>query len=137
MVEENVVCIIDLAAREVLKHYIHSPEFGDEEFCTLAWTQFKNHNDDVVLAVAGTYHAYLNYSTILNNIFPPKKGTQGDIKLIDVDSGELYEVLEGHDYSITSLCFSPVNPRWLLSGGEGPDILLWEIPAPGEDFQPR
>ncbi len=89
-------------------------------------------------------------------------GSQGDIKLIDVERGLLYGLLEDHKQfcttdarqdmlylphsfiyylcinafarnGINALAFSPSQPDWLLSADNTGHILLWKIGKPRGD----
>ncbi|XP_065834594.1 DNA excision repair protein ERCC-8-like [Oscarella lobularis] len=49
------------------------------------------------------------------------------VTLCDIKSGSQTHILRGHDDSVQSVCWSPRNEYFLLSGGCDNRILLWDI----------
>ena len=58
----------------------------------------------------------------------------GDIKLLDLSSGQLLGLLRGHTGTISSLAFSD-DGRWLASGGFDENVKVWDLQGQPDDWR--
>lgn len=59
-------------------------------------------------------------------MIPPQIGIEIDIKLWNIDTGEVAATFRGHGKDITSLAFSP-DGKTLASSGKDSKVLLWNV----------
>lgn len=124
------VCVYDCCDKKLLKKYKHPPQAGEETFYSLAWTMLphRSRRGDFSMPVIAA------------------GGKQGDIKLIDVDSAQLFAVLQvpavpgmpaGPLREVQHIAFSPVHPWLMFTGHASGSILVWSISAPKQGAQSR
>jgi len=112
------------------KKYTQPPQAGKEEFYAIAWTTLalRSKQEDTSISVIAA------------------AGTQGDIKLIDYEAGQLFNILlvpnapgmpTGTKKSVNHITFSPKHPWLMFTAHANGSILVWSITAPKPRAQCR